>query len=541
VFLSRKPKMTKSLGAATVITLLALAPACTDLTEVPTSAITPENFYQNETQAVGGLASVYAQLKTSGATSNWYESSEISTDEMVVPVRGKNWYDNGQWLDIHRQTFTPTTTGTGGLINPAWNDLFTGIARANVVLNALTNVTFASKATVVAELRTLRAYFYYMLMDMFGGVPIVTDVEIKARAQNTRDSVFNFIVAELNAARPDLPAKWPAAMNGRMTQGAADAILASVYLNAEVYTGTVSATGLTKGTAHWQDAITEADKIINSGNYSLTTDASTGCTPTPGCGWRKNFTADNAFSPEIIMAVQYADIAGLGNNILMTMLHYNQYTPSPWNGFATLAETYFSFDASDIRRQVFLAGPQINLQTGLPATDLSGNPLVFTPAIGDSITSVTEGAGVRITKWPFDPNHVGADAGNNYANFRLGEIYLIKAEAMNELGQTAAAAALINSSTRARAFPTTPKPFATTLTQAALRDSILSERLFELIAEGKRRTDLIRMNKYTQPWFCCGAPLFGYKPGAVLPYKILMPIPQTQLETNPLLKQNPGY
>src|SRR5450759_3863076 len=131
VYLSRKPIMTKSFGAAAVITLLALAPACTDLTEVPTSAITPENFYQNETQAVGGLASVYAQLKTSGATSNWYESSEISTDEMVVPVRGQNWYDNGQWLDIHRQTFTPTTTGTGGLINPAWNDLFTGIARAN--------------------------------------------------------------------------------------------------------------------------------------------------------------------------------------------------------------------------------------------------------------------------------------------------------------------------------------------------------------------------------------------------------------------------
>ena len=74
-----------------------------------------------------------------------------------------------------------------------------------------------------------------------------------------------------------------------------------------------------------------------------------------------------------------------------------------------------------------------------------------------------------------------------------------------------------------------------------MRDSILSERLFELIAEGKRRTDLIRMNKYTQPWFCCGAPLYGYKPLPVPAYKILMPIPQSQLETNPLLKQNPGY
>jgi starch-binding outer membrane protein, SusD/RagB family len=531
VLLSRTPITGKSFGAAAVITLLVLAPACTDLTEVPSSSITPENFYKNEAEAIGGLASVYAQLRTSGASSNYYESSEISTDEMVVPVRGQNWYDNGQWLDIHRQSFTPTTTGTSGLINPAWNDLFTGVARANIVLNAMNNVTFADKPTVIAELRTLRAFYYFMLMDMFGGVPIVTGVEIKARPQNTRDSVFKFIESELNAARADLPATWPAAMNGRMTQGAVDAILASMYLNAEVFTGTVSATtGLQKGTARWQDAITAANKIINSGHYTLASN------------WRSNFTADNFSSPEIIMALKFAAVAGLGNNYLMTMLGYNQYTPSPWNGFATLAETYFAFDTADIRRKIFLAGPQINLETGKPATQLDGTtPLVFDPNIGANITSVSEGAGVRITKWPLDPAHVGVDAGNDYGYFRLAEIYLIKAEAMNELGDPAGAALLINTTTRARAFPTTPKPLPTTLSQAAMRDSILSERLLELIAEGKRRTDLIRMGKYTQPWFCCGPPLYGYKPGVIPPYKILMPIPQTQLETNPLLKQNPGY
>jgi len=531
--------MTKSFGAAAVLTVLALAPACTDLTEVPTSSITPENFYKNETQAIGGLASVYAQLRTSGASSNYYETSEISTDEMVVPVRGNNWGDNGQWLDIHRQSFTPTTTGTSNLINSAWNDLFTGVARANIVLNAMSNVTFASKATVVAELRTLRAFYYFMLMDEFGGVPIVTDVEIKARPQDTRDSVFRFIESELIAARPDLPATWPAAMNGRMTQGAVDALLASLYLNAQVFTGTVSATGLAPGAARWQDAITEADKIINSGHYSLETDASTGCTPTPGCGWRKNFTADNNSSTEIIMTLKFAAVAGLGNNYLMTMLGYNQYTPSPWNGFATLAETYHAFDTTDIRRQIFLTGQGVNIATGQPVKLLDGTtPLVFTDTIGD-ITSAAEGAGIRMTKWPLDPNHVGVDAGNDYGYFRLAEIFLIRAEAMNELGDPGGAATLINTTTRARAFPTTPKPIPTTTPQAAMRDTILKERLFELIAEGKRRTDLVRRGIYTLPW-CC-APLFGYKPGPIPPYKILMPIPQAQLETNPLLKQNPGY
>jgi hypothetical protein len=103
---------------------------------------------------------------------------------------------------------------------------------------------------------------------------------------------------------------------------------------------------------------------------------------------------------------------------------------------------------------------------------------------------------------------------------------------LNELGQTAAAANLINTTTRARAFPSRPKPLNPALPQAAMRDSILGERLLELTAEAKRRTDLIRAGKYNMAW--------GYKPASP-PYKILMPIPQTQIETNPLLKQNPGY
>lgn len=515
--LSRKPMMTKSLGAA-VVTLLVLASACTDLTEVPSSSITPENFYKNQDEVIGGLVSVYAQLRST--VQDYYNTSEISTDEMVVPTRGQDWYDNGQWLDLHRQTFTPNSAGTLNIMNGAWSNLFIGVARANIVLNAMNNVTFADKPTVIAELRTLRAFYYFLLMDMFGGVPIVTDIDIKARPQNTRAEVFKFIETELTAARPDLPAKWPDAMNGRVTQGAADAILASLYLNGEVFTGTVSATGLQKGTPHWQDAITAADRIINSGHYTLASN------------WQSNFTADNYSSPEIIMAVKFADVSGLGLDFLMRALHYNQYTPSPWNGFATLAETYSAFDAKDVRRGVFLAGLQYNLETGAPVKDRAGNPLVFDPNIGD-ITNATEGAGIRIAKWPFDPAHVAQDAGNDYAHFRLGEIYLIKAEAMNELGQTAAAAALINTTTRARAFPASPRPLPLSLTQAQMRDSVLSERLFELIAEGKRRTDLIRMGKYTQPW--------GYKPGPIPAYKILMPIPQTQLETNPLLKQNPGY
>ena len=520
--------MKTKIATAGVLALLVLAPACTDLTEVPQSAITPENFYRNADEAIGGLASVYAQLRTTN--DEYYNISEISTDEMIVPTRGQDWYDNGKWLDIHRQTFTPNSPAGLDNIHSAWTNLFIGVARANVVLTGITNTNFTGKATMTAELRVLRAFYYYLLMDAFGGVPIVTEPEIAARPANTRAEVFAFVESELKAARPDLPASWSADMNGRVTQGAVDAMLASLYLNAQVFTGTVSATGLTPGAARWQDALDRANAVITSGQYSLATDANQSCTPA-GCGWRKNFTADNNLSPEIIFAVKYINVTDIGLNFLMRALHYNQYSggEAPWNGFSTLADTYAAFDPADRRTQIFLAGPQVNLVTGQPATDRQGNPLVFDPNIPD-VTSATEGQGIRIAKWPVDPNHVTRNNGNDYAWFRLGEMYLIRAEAENELGQTAAAIADINT-LRARVF--SPAKPTTAVTQAQVRDAILNERLYELTAEGKRRTDLIRMGKFTSGTW--------YAKTTNTPYRILFPIPQTQIETNPLLVQNPGY
>jgi hypothetical protein len=500
---------------------LLLSSACTDLTESPASSITPDNFYRNETEAVGGLASVYAQMRCCDAgIGSYYGVSEISTDEMIVPTRGTDWYDNGKWLDLHRHTWTANSPGTLDNINQAWLLGFNGVARANVVLAAMDHVEFATKPVIVAELRVLRAWYYYILMDMFGGVPIVTTTEIKARERNTRAEVFKFIEDELIAARPDLPDKWPAEMNGRITKGAADAILASLYLNAEVFTGTVTEAGLQKGTARWQDAVTVSDRILNSGNYSLATN------------WRSNFTADNGTSPENIFVVKYLNQPGLGLHFVMAELHYNQYSgaSTPWNGFSTLAETYNAFDPADQRRQIFLIGPQVNQVTGLPTTDRAGNPLVFDPNITNDAAAL-ENIGARILKWPVDPNHLDQENGNDYTNFRLAEIYLIKAEAQNELGNTAAALSLVNT-IRARVAPLLSGPY----TQAQFRDVILRERLFELTAESKRRQDLIRMGKFnTTPW--------AFKSAASLTqlYRVLMPIPLTQLETNPLLVQNPGY
>ena len=505
----------KLLTLLLAVPALASLPACTDLTEAPSSSITPENFYRNTDEVMGGLASVYSQMRISfpGYTDGGYWTvSEVSSDEMIVPRRGGDWNDGGRWLDIDRQSWTATSPGGLSDINNVWVPSFVGVARANVLLAALENVTVPDEAIIAAEVRTLRAFYYYMLLDMFGGVPIVTEPTIAARARNTNVEVFNFIESELNAARAVLPLSWPAANHGRMTKGAADAILASLYLNAQVFTGTVTAAGLQPGTARWQDAITVADRILNSGAYSLATD------------WRANFRHDNHLSPENILVVKFLNQPDLGLRFVNASLHYNQFTPGPWNGFSILADAYNQFDANDQRRAAFLVGPQVNVETGQPVTDRAGVPLSFTVTINDA-AAAAEHEGARFLKWPPDPAHAQPDNGNDFAWFRLAEILLIKAEAQFELGNSAGALLILNQ-LRQRVF----EPDEPLLT--VNRDVILQERLFELAAEGKRRQDLIRHGKFDDPW--------TFK-AASAPYRILMPIPQTQLDANPLLVQNPGY
>ncbi len=519
--------VTKRIGAAgfarLLVTVFALAAlGCTNLDEDPPSSITPGSFFRNEQEVLSSLAGIYAQLR--GTLDDYYNVSEVSTDEMIVPTRGSDWYDGGVWLEMHRQTWTPVSSVGNGPGNGIWVVAFTGIARSNSLLEALPNLTFTRKDSIAAETRALRAFYYYILMDAFGGVPIVTTTEILARARAPRDSVFRFVESELLAARPLLRVTWPKESNGRMTRGAVDAILANMYLNAGVFdknTG-VSPTSyntcatVTIGASNaCQLAIARADSILNStAGYALAD------------SFPQSFRADNSTSKENIFVIKFAPVDGLGLNFVMRALHYNQYTPTPWNGFAILAESYTAFNAADKRRNVILQGPQFNVETGAPAKDRAGNPLVFTTTIADP-TQATEGEGPRLYKWPADPKHVAQNNGNDFAWFRLGEILLIKAEALNELTPGSAPALALLNQLRARTDTVAPA-LAGPVTQAM----ILDERRFELIGEGKRRQDLIRNGKYTLAW--------GFKPASNV-RNILMPVPQTQLDANPLLTQNTGY
>jgi len=509
--------------------LLVVPPAaCTDLTEVPNDALTPDNAFRTDAEIVAGIASVYARLRS--PMWGYYNLSEITTDEMLVPTRGSDWFDNGRWLEIYRQTWTANSGSALDDMNGTWNDLFSGVARANLMISVLEQAGGTGTEAPLAELRTLRAFYYYMLQDFFGGVPLVTTTELAQNARASRDSVFKFIEAELNATRTVLPDRRPAAEYGRLTRGAADAILASLYVNAGVFTkdqginaaGYNSCSGVTVsgGKNACVAAVEAADRVINSGVYSL------------AATFANNFSINNETSPENIFVVAHVNQPGLGLSLPMRTLHYNQLSTGgggPWNGFATLAETYNAFDAADSRRGMWLVGQQKSFNTGQNVTDRNGAPLIFTPEIAN-IEQASESEGVRFNKFPPLPDALAGDAHpNDFPWFRLAEMYLIKAEALNEQGQTGPALAAVNT-VRARAFEP-DKPLAG-LSQGGLRAAILSERQFEFAGEAKRRQDMIRHGRYLE------ARRFKQQREA---HRVLFPIPTPQLQTNSKLTQNAGY
>ena len=512
--------------------LLLVGQNCTQLTEVPHDALTPETAFKNDAEILAGVAGVYAGLRAVEWV-GYITLQDLTTDAAIVPTRGNDWYDNGQWLDLHRQTWTANSAGTLAFLDGAWNDLFGGVAKSNLMIDVIekSGLAQARKDSTLAELRTMRAWYYYMLQDMFGGVPLVVTTELKQYPRVPRDSVFRFLEKELLDARGKLPDKWDAANYGRLTKGAANAILASLYLNAGIFakntgwsaTSYNSCRGVTvTGGDACAAAVAAADAVINSGMYSLSTN------------WFDNFGLDNKSSKENIFVIVHTKegTAGIGGSWPMRTLHYNQLNTgwgSPWNGFATLAETYNAFGANDNRRGMWLAGQAKSFETGQNVNDRAGSPLIFTTTIRD-VDAATEGEGVRFNKFPPLPSAAtGQSHPNDFTFFRLAEMHLIKAEALLEQGNTGGAQTELN---RIHNLHDPGNPVIVS------RDAILKERLLELSAEGKRRSDMIRHGKFLS-W--TEASLHGHVNKSSEAFRLLFPISSKQLGSNPLLVQNPGY
>lgn len=523
--------------------------SCTNLDEkeVLYDQVTADDFYKTEDELTSAIGAAYTNLYGFGGNNHMIPLNEVTTDEMVVPTRGADWYDGGHWIRLQTHNYTaqdPTP-------NNGWNFLFGGVNTCNRLIATLEPLGTSLANKYVAELKALRAIYYYWLLDLYGNVPISADfTSTEPPANNTRQEVYDFVEQELLANIDSLKKTGPIdeSTYGRVNYYTAWAVLAKLYLNAGVYTGT----------PQWDKAIAACDTIINSGLYALATD------------YTDNFVKDNKGSPEFIWAIPYDAVYAKGFNMDMMTLHlqsqstYNMNN-QPWNGFATIQEFYQSYidpvenpgpqgavvgvdekgtpttGTIDKRLSNFLVGPQytatgdILLDGGADPDDPDGPPITLTPYINELEPNAWRQAGARIGKWQF---YIGmtADLSNDWAIFRYADILLVKAEATarkNNNWNDPITLALVN---QIRTQHGGVDPF-TTLDA----DKFLAERGREMFAETFRRQDLIRFGKYNSAWrFHNTDPADNLGPNGINHVNIF-PIPESQINANKNLKQNPGY
>ncbi len=483
--------------------VLLVSGSCTDLTESPYDLVTPDNFYGTEAELTAAVVPVYNSLALADF-SNFAHLREVSSDELVVPTRGGDWDDGGVWRELQLHTWTVTS----GFVSNGWSDPYGGIARANSTLD---NLGRAEQTTLVktytAEVKVLRALFYWWLLDLFGGVPIVTAAETdldNPPARNTATEVFDFIVAQIAEALPDLEATHGAAGYGRVTTGAANTLLATVNLNAGVYTGT----------AKWTETLAAANAVISSGLYDLM----------PTVEDVFSFANEGVANTEYILVTATLPLDGVSSGERhQASLHYNQLPSSPWNGFSVLTDFYNEYDSADDRLDQILVGQQYVLggaAVGDSALDRDGAPLIF--QVTFNLLTATERDGPRILKWPIDPNQSGWFSGVDFAIFRYSHVLLMKAEA--EFNLSGGGLASLNLVHERAGLPA-----LSAITSKAIYD----ERGFEFLWEGFRRMDQIRHGTFLDA--------YTLKPDVTDAFRLLFPIPQSQLDANPSLVQNPGY
>jgi len=472
------------------------------------------------------LASVYEATNALLGQGNWYAFQEHSTDELLGPTRGTDWDDFGTWRKIHLHT----VDGAHNQLYDTWNGLNGGLFKATLVAE---NGAAADQPAA----KFLRAFMANQVMDIFGQVPYraAKDGPDEIPAVKTRSEAFDWIMTDLDAAIAALPSYASTTDSRLATKQAAQFLKARLMLNKAVYKADPKTpTTFSFAAADMNVVVAMVDAIIASGKFTLSTN------------YWDNFVWDNHTKSKELIYTRGGDGATqLGGTINVNWYtgmgtHYNQ-TFSGWNGFTTTADFYNSFPELDKRRQAdingyteltgfnagFLAGQQYKYDKGVKVKvkDRSGSDLVFTPDV--SLFFSTESKGIRTMKYPMEYKDGNFNGKNDYVFFRLADALLMKAEAILRggtptNGQTALA---IVNVIRARSG-------APALSAVTLND-ILAERGRELYLEAVRRPDLVRFGKYNDP--------VNERSAKSDPSRVVYPIPNQAVSSNPNLKQNFGY
>jgi hypothetical protein len=455
------------------------------------------------------MSPIYAPMRDFIDWSGWWFAQELTSDAVVCPTRGTDWDDGGKWRVLHQHAWDNNTEA----INSMWSRFYKGITEANKFLEE--QEAFAGDPIIddaLAKAKILRAYYYYLLIDNYGDVPYVATF-LGADEQpykNFRDQIFDRIVADIEE---NIPLIKPSTTKTGVTKGMAWSLLAKLYLNHAVYTGSVN-------TLYWEKAEVACDSIVTRLQYSL---ESNPLAP---------FVTENSNSSENIWVIPYDEDTYDGFNLHMRTLHYNSnqtfdMTVGPWNGFAVIKNHYDTFQDGDSRKDgYFLVGQQYTF-AGDPIMDqgAGGLPLVFNPVI----PSVVLGAGntpeeIRMSGARVSKFEIIKGAKDNLSNdfpiFRYADVLLMMAEAQLRQGKSVNVPELDMIRTRA----TLADGWSATLSGEAGLNEILAERGRELFWEAHRRQDLIRFGKFNQAWW--------EKPAST-PDRNVFPIPQWVIDSNP--------
>ena len=510
--------------------LMAGAAGCTDTTELPTSTITDTNYFDDAADYRAFLAKVYAGLAVSGQRGPagngdiqgidegfsqylrlYWKMQELPTDEAVIA-----WGDVGI-----PEMNTQQWASSNPFVVAMYYRIAFQVSMANEFLRQTTEAKLAERNVSPdlaadiqifrAEARFLRALSYWHGVDMFGNIPLVNeDVPVGPTAppQSTRREIFDFLVSELTDLQTDLVPSAGPATYGRATREAAIMLLAKVYLNAEVYTGS----------PQYAQALAATEQVI-AGSFTL--DPS----------YRHLFQADNHTSPEIIFPIvqdgKRTQSFG-GTTFLVhascggSMVPADQGVGGCWFGLRLKPEAYNRFPPGDPRASFFWTDGQ----TVDVAAISNFNNGVANQKFTNRTSSGANGSDLEFVDTDFPV-------------FRLGDAYLMYAEAhlRGGGGDPAQALAYVNA-LRERAYGDASgniAPGDLTL------DFILEERGRELLWEAHRRTDLVRYGYFTG-----GDYIWQWKGGvqagrATSRHLDLFPLPASELTTNPNLTQNPGY
>ena len=523
------------------ILLLLIFVSCNDLSEEVYSDLTSGSYVYTSNEIYAIIGPVYSNLR--GYYNQGHIVLDISTDITCLPANASGWDDGGIYKKIHLHTWNAEAPQ----VNNLWSLFYRGVIHANRIIDQLETDAVPipsnlSKESLIAEMKVARAFYYWQIIDNFGDAPFVTTVTQELPGPTSRKTIYDAIVADIVGALDKLSPENNKMMYGRFNRWAAKTLLANLYLNAKVYTGT----------AEWDKSLAQCNDVIASTKYALE----------PNYG--DCFKAQNENSIETVFALPMDEING-SNVYINSTLHasskqkYNLRT-TPYGAGAIKAISQFidTYDPEDSRiDDTWEHGPQFAANGTTPLMclyDRAGQQLNYTKEVANGLYT-PENEGYRIIK--YKPEIGATNPMNNDAPFfRYAHVLMMKAECLLRTGQADAAADIVTQ-VRQRAFKNNPAKATVTGTQLTANTKynygyvenyviaepgdqtpvefggFYDELGYEFACEWGRRRDMIRFGTYSKKSWLSHKPQ-GEKVN-VFPY------PQSFLDANPGYEQNPAY